>query len=43
MSTPEDWPFPVDEFVRASRLIEDGATDQEVREAVQAVEDGGHS
>jgi hypothetical protein len=39
-SAPEDWPFPPNEFVRASRLVEDGATDQEVRHAVERVEDG---
>jgi len=35
-----DWPFPPNEFVRASRLLESGATDQEVREAIEALEDG---
>jgi len=34
-----DWPFPPNEFVRAFRLLESGATDQEVREAVEAIED----
>lgn len=34
------WPYPLDEFVRASQLVEDGATDKEVREAVEGVEDG---
>jgi len=38
---PADWPFPTDAFVRASRLVEDGATDDEVRAAVEALEDGG--
>jgi len=36
---PEDWPFPPNEFVRASRLIE--ATDDEVRRAIEQIEDGG--
>jgi len=35
----DDVPWPV-RFVPASRLIEDGATDHEVREAVERVEDG---
>jgi len=37
LPSPEDWPFPPDEFVRASRLLE--ATDEEVRQAVRAIED----
>jgi len=41
LTDPADWPFPTDAFVRASRLVEDGATDQEVRAAVESVEDGG--
>jgi len=38
--TPEDVPWPV-EFVRASQLVADGATDEEVREAVEAFEEAG--
>jgi len=34
----EDWPFPPNEFVPASRLLERGATDEEVRQAVEEVE-----
>ena len=37
--SPESWPFPRDEFVRASRLLE--ATDEDVRRAVERVENGG--
>jgi len=33
-----DWPFPPNEFVRASRLLESGATDEDVRQAVEEVE-----
>lgn len=33
------WPFPPNEFVRASRLVDDGAMDQEERHAVREVED----
>ncbi|WP_155119378.1 hypothetical protein [Halomicrobium katesii] len=35
----ESWPFDPDKFVRASRLLE--ATDREVRQAIEEVEDGG--
>lgn len=35
--TPEECPYPV-RFVRASVLWERGASDREVRQAVQAVE-----
>lgn len=37
----DEWPFPPNEFVPASRLVQEGATDQEVPRAVQLVEDGG--
>jgi hypothetical protein len=36
-----DWPFPPNEFVRASRLRRSEATDEDVRRAVERVEDGG--
>ena len=36
--SPSDWPFPPNDFVPASRLLEKGATDQEVREAIREVE-----
>ncbi|QLH83416.1 hypothetical protein [Halosimplex pelagicum] len=38
--SPDEWPFPRNEFVPASQLILDEATDEEVRRAVQRVEDG---
>ncbi|WP_161607593.1 hypothetical protein [Haloarcula japonica] len=39
LAQPTDWPFARDEFVRASRLLE--ATDDDVRRAIERVEDGG--
>lgn len=39
--TPEDWPFGRNEFVRASELYVRGSSDEEVRRAVERVEDGG--
>ncbi|WP_459193657.1 hypothetical protein [Halosimplex sp. J119] len=36
----DDWPFPADEFVRASLLPRDEATDADARRAVARVEDG---
>jgi len=35
-----EWPFPPNQFVRASRLVEDGATDEQVRRSVERFEDG---
>jgi hypothetical protein len=42
MSGPsrDEWPFPPNQFVRASRLLLEEATDEDVRRAVQRVEDG---
>ncbi|WP_336337253.1 hypothetical protein [Haloarcula brevis] len=39
LAQPADWPFARDEFVRASRLLE--ATDDDVRRAIERIEDGG--
>ena len=39
-ATPDDWPFPPNSFVRASRLVEDSASDQQVRAAIESIEDG---
>ncbi|MFD1586182.1 hypothetical protein ACFR9U_04250 [Halorientalis brevis] len=39
MIEADDVPWPV-RFVRASQLVDDGATDQEVRHAIERVEDG---
>jgi len=41
--SPESWPFDPDEFVTALELRDvcRGASDVEVREAIEAVEDGG--
>ncbi|WP_336329228.1 hypothetical protein [Haloarcula sp. CGMCC 1.2071] len=39
LAQPADWPFARDEFVPASRLLE--ATDEDVRQAIERVEDGG--
>ena len=39
MIDADDVPYPV-RFVRASKLLQDEATDAEVRRAVQRVEDG---
>lgn len=40
MIDADDVPWPV-RFIRASQLVEDSATDQEVREAIEAVEESG--
>lgn len=36
--TPEDVPWPV-EFVRASELRPEGASDEDVREAIEEIEE----
>jgi len=37
--SPEDWPFDPNEFVSALELADRGATDEEVRVAIEAIED----
>ncbi|MFC7142722.1 hypothetical protein ACFQMA_23165 [Halosimplex aquaticum] len=39
LASPDNWPYPRNQFVPASWLIVDDATDQEVRTAVEAVDD----
>lgn len=38
LSPPDDWPYPVDQFLTALELEDRGASDDEVREAIQEVE-----